>query len=202
MLYDWNNKVEALNNGITEDQLFGTPRIRFHAENGSVKNHTFRNFPRLEFEEDMLITDCIFENCGSIIFDECRVDSCAFSHLDTIFLTNSVVSNCKFTDLSCDNDTLISLEASKIHHCAFDKIYLTNEAFLCDGVGDCWIDHCSFTNIQTDRQDHELVNCEEITGKIFKKKKKKFCIIDEDTCTGIPWIPEILSALPAFNALI
>lgn len=68
--------------------------------------------------------------------------------------------------------------------CTFKDVELTNEAYLVNGVGDVWIESCSFENISTDREDRELFFCEETVGKIFKKKVQ-FQIADTDSCKGL-----------------
>ena len=44
-----------------------------------------------------------------------------------------------------------------------------------------------FKYIRKDRNDKELFICEENVGKIFKRKKR-YTIVDEESCTGLEWI--------------
>lgn len=195
MVYDWkNNKDDALKNGIYEKKIYSVVRITMAAENKVVAHHTFRNFEHLDFEEGTLIEDCIFENCGSISFDECRIDGCTFTHVDTIFTVHSNITNSQFKELVCDNDMIISLEDSEISYCNFDDIELCNDSYLCDGVGTSLIEHSSFSHIRTSREDKEIIICEETVGKIFKKKKQ-FCIVDQDSCTGLNCIADLDGAI-------
>lgn len=188
MIFDWkSNKDDALQNGNSEKQIFSTTQVTMCSKNKVVSNHTFRNFDKLEFEEGMLIKDCVFEDCGNITFDECRIDNCTFKNISTIFSVRSNFTNSEFRELICDNDMIISLEDSEISHCSFYKVELREDSYLCDGVGTSWIEHSKFSHIRTSREDKEIIICEETVGKIFKRKKQ-FCIIDEQTCTGLECI--------------
>lgn len=191
MIFDWkNNKDDALQNGISEKQIFSTTRITMCPKNKVVSNHTFRNFEQLEFEEGTLVKDCVFEDCGDITFDECRIDNCIFKNITTIFSVRSNFTNSEFRELICDNDMIISLEDSEISHCNFYEVELREDSYLCDGVGTSWIEYSKFSHIRTSREDKEIIICEETIGKIFKRKKQ-FCIIDEDTCTGLECIADL-----------
>ena len=191
MIFDWkNNKGEALKNGICENQAYGVCLTTMHAANKVVSNHTFRNFEQLGFEEGTLIEGCVFEDCDNITFEECRIDGCIFKNIDTIFADDSNFTNSQFRELVCDNDMIISLEDSEISHCSFDDVELRDDSYLCDGVGDSWIEHSNFSHIRTSREDKEIIICEETVGKIFKKKQK-FCIVDEGSCTGLDCIEDL-----------
>ena len=195
MIFDWKkNKEEALANGIYEKEIFTTIYIKMKATNKVVAHHTFRNFDKLEFEEGTLIEDCVFEDCGTITFDECRIENCSFTRIDTIFSTRSNFTNSHFKELVCESDMVISLEDSEISHCSFEDVELREDSNLCDGVGTSWFEHSSFSNIRTSREDKEIIICEETVGKIFKRKKQ-FCIIDEDTCTGLACIAGLDGAI-------
>ncbi len=185
MLFDWkNNKQDALENGIYEKKIYKSTDIIMKSTNKVVAHHMFRNFKKLKLEEGTLVEDCVFVDCGGVTFDECRIEGCTFARVDTIYATDSNFNNSNFKDLVCDNDLIISLANSEISHCVFENVELRNEAFLCDGDSDSLIEHCSFCNIRTDREDREIINCEEIVGKIFKRKQR-WNIVYEDTCTGL-----------------
>lgn len=188
MVFDWKeNKDEALRNGICEEQIFSKTNIVMKAENGRVENHTFRNFPKLEFKPDTLVENCVFEDCGDITFDRCKVNGCVFQRIETIFGDNSTFSKSKFQEIFCDNDLIISLEDGEISHCVFEDIELRNDAYLCVGYGNPWVEYCVFNRISTTRADRELFHCEDTVGKFFKMKKE-YCIVDEETCEGLPTI--------------
>lgn len=191
MIFDWkNNKEEALQNGICEKQIFSDSCITMCANDNLISNHTFRNFEKLEFEEGTLIENCVFEDCGNITFDECRIDNCTFKKISTIFSVQSNFTNSEFRELVCNNDMIISLEDSEVSHCSFNEIELRKNSYLCDGVGTSWIEYSNFSRIRTSREDREIIICEEMVGKIFKHKKQ-FCIIDEDTCVGLEQIADL-----------
>lgn len=191
MIFDLkNNKQEAMKNGICEEQIFSVTRFVMKATDGIVAHHTFRNFEKLEFEEGTRIEDCVFEDCGDISFDECKINACCFSRINAIFSVRSNFTNSQFKELVCDNDMIISLEDSEISHCSFYDVELREDSYICDGVGTSWIEHSSFSRIRTSREDKEIIICEETVGKIFKKKKQ-FCIVDEDSCTGLDCIADL-----------
>ncbi len=191
MIFDWkNNKEEALANGVYEKNILSVGLVMMKTTNKVVAHHTFRNFEKLEFEEGTLIEDCIFEDCGTITFNECRIENCSFSRIEFIYSTDDCFSNSKFSKLVCDDDMLISLENTEITHCSFDDVELREDSYLCDGVGTAWIEHCSFSNIRTSREDKEIIISEQTVGKIFKRKEQ-FCIVDEETCTGLDSIIEL-----------
>jgi hypothetical protein len=184
MVFDWiNNREEALRNGIEERDLFAIEPT-MTTKDGVVKNHTFRNFDTLTFDENVKIEDCVFEDCRIITIDTCSVNRCEFVNSGVIFLRDAEVIESTFKDSISDADTLVSLEDSIIRGCTFQNIKLLNDSYLCDGVGNSWIESTCFNNISTGRQDCEIINCEETVGKLFKRTKK-FCIIDESSCKGL-----------------
>ena len=188
MIFDWkNNKEEALANGVYEKNILSVGLVMMKATKNVVAHHTFCNFEKLEFEEGTLIEDCIFEDCGTITFNECRIENCSFARIELIYSTDDCFSNSKFSELVCDDDTILALENTEITHCSFDDVELREDSYLCDGVGTSWIEHSSFSNIRTGRDDKEIIICEETVGKIFKRKEQ-FCIVDEETCIGLDCI--------------
>ena len=185
MIFDWkNNKDEALANGIYERTILSVTDLMMGTADKLVAHHTFRNFDKLEFEEGTLILNCTFEDCGDITFDECRIESCTFARLNTVFFIRCGVTNSTFRELVCDNDMVVSLEDAEVSHCTFEDVELREGAYLCDGVGSSWIQHSRFSDVRTDREDKEIIICEETTGRIFKQTRR-ICIVDEDTCTGL-----------------
>lgn len=185
MVFDYNNTCETLrNNG--EEFCFSTITDEFAecAQALECDGHTFRNFDTLSFGEHIHITNCVFENCRSITIDTGIVKNCSFCNSSLIILRDTEVFQSTFKDSVSDVDTLISLEDSKIWYSSFNNLKLLNDSYLCDGVGDSWIESCCFDQISTSRQDGCIINCEETVGKLFKKTKK-FCIVDESSCKGL-----------------
>lgn len=144
---------------------------------------TFQDYPMLRID-DLILEDCTFENCQIIYFSDCKVNNCQFNGVETIHADRTPIDGCDFEHLRCDNDCVLCLEDSEVSYCTFKDVELTNEAYLVNGVGDVWIESCSFENISTDRADRELFFCEETVGKIFKKKVQ-FCIADTASCSGL-----------------
>lgn len=195
MIFDWkNNRQEALSNGMYEAKVFNLVDIVMKAVDGKVSHHTFKNFDKLKFEEGTCIEDCVFEDCGDITFDENNVKGCTFKRISTIFSTRSSFEDSSFSELYCENDMIISLEDTEITDCSFDDVELQNDSYLCDGVGTSWLESCAFSRIRTSREDKEIIFCEETVGKIFKRKKQ-FCIVDEDSCTGLECIADLDGAI-------
>ena len=185
MVFDWkNNREEALENGIYEKHIFSGPYIMMRADNGVVAGHTFINFEKLEFEEGTSVEDCVFENCGDITFDESKAENCIFTDVDTIFSTRSNFKNCKFKDIVGDRGCAISMEDGEITGCSFENIKLMDEAYLIEGYGEAWVENCTFKDIQTTREDRKLFIMEEERGFIIKKKKQ-FCFVDDESCSGL-----------------
>ena len=144
---------------------------------------TFKGYPMLRID-DLTLEDCVFEDCHTVCFSDCKVNNCQFYGAETIYADRTPIDGCDFEHLRCDNDCVLCLEDSEVSFCTFKDVELTNEAYLVDGVGDVWIESCSFENISTDRKDRELFFCEETVGKIFKKKVQ-FCIADTSSCSGL-----------------
>lgn len=148
-----------------------------------VTGVTFRDYPMLRID-DLALEDCVFENCHTVCFADCKVEKCRFYGVETVYADRTPIGGCDFEQLRCDNDCVLCLEDSEVSFCSFKDVTLTNEAHLINGVGDVWIESCSFENISTDREDRELFFCEETVGKIFKKKVR-FCIADTASCSGL-----------------
>lgn len=144
---------------------------------------TFTDYPMLRID-DVTIEDCIFENCHTVYFSDCKVNNCRFYGLETVYADRAPIDGCSFEHLRCDFDCVLCLEDSEVSYCTFKDVELSNEAYLVSGVGDVWIESCSFENISTDRKDRELFFCEETVGKIFKKKVQ-FQIADTASCSGL-----------------
>lgn len=144
---------------------------------------TFRGYPMLRID-DLILEDCAFEDCHTVYFSDCKVNNCQFYGVETVYADRTSVDGCDFEHLWCDNDCVLCLEDSEVSFCTFKDVELTNKAHLVNGVGDVWIESCSFENISTDREDQELFFCEETVGKVFKKKVQ-FCIADIESCSGL-----------------
>lgn len=151
-----------------------------------VVGATFRNFPMLRID-DLALENCVFENCHTVHFTDCKVSGCQFFGIDTLYADRTPISGCEFEHLRCDNDSVLCLEDSEVSYCTFKNVELTDEAHLISGVGDVWVESCSFEDIRTDRKDRELFFCEETVGKVFKKKVQ-FCIADIASCKGLDGI--------------
>lgn len=151
---------------------------------GSKVSHaTFRNYPNLQVD-GLCLEECVFENCHTVNLSDCKVENCRFDSLDTLYANSTQLSGCEFVHLRCDDDCVLSLEDSEVSYCSFSDVKLINESHLISGVGDVWVESCSFENVCTDRDDRELFYCEGTVGKIFKKKVQ-LCMVDESSCSGL-----------------
>ena len=194
MIFDWKNKEEALKNGIEEKGDFSVIEPMVKSIGGVIENHTFCNFENLTFEEGAAVRNCIIEECGTVSFEDSKITNCEFYKTELIFTRDCDFEECNFSNIVADGGMAISLEDGNIRNCKFDNITLLENSYVVDGVGDCWIEECNFSNIRTSREDKEIIICEETVGKIFKKKKQ-FCIVDEDSCTGLNCIADLDGAI-------
>lgn len=199
MIFDFkNNKAEALANGIVEKEYFSVIEPTMVVEGGVVSGHIFRNFDSLTFEEDVLIENCIFEDCGTIDFENDKVINCEFHKTGLVFTRYTEFDGCEFSHIVAEGGQVISLEEGLVRNCKFDDITLLNDSYVCDGVGKPWIERCTFGRISTSRRDGEIIFCENTEGKIFKRKK--ICnIIDEASCTGLELSPEHIVIVGALH---
>ena len=178
---DWNDGRETLlKNGVTVSNILGVEEWTL-----DVQDHCFvQNFPSLKVK-DAHLTDCIFVNCGQIKLEDGTAVRCVFAETDTIFLDAVTVTDSVFRDLSCDHGGfIVSLEDSVISGCRFADITLYNDNYLADGAGDCLIEKCRFKAICTDREDKELFTCSETTGTIIRRKEA-YDMVDRDSCEGL-----------------
>ena len=184
---DWNEGLEAiLKKGVSVTSVFGREEWTL-----DIQDHCFvRNFPSLTVKNAHL-TDCIFVNCGQITLEEGTAVRCVFADVKTIFLDNTKVFDSNFRDLHCEEGGLIiSMEDSILSGCRFFDIRLENDNYLADGVGDCLVEKCDFKRVCTDREDGELFTCEELTGKMIRKRRV-YDMVDRDSCTGLDSIEEV-----------
>lgn len=178
-IFDWkNDRAFAQANGFEEDTYHHIVAV---SPNNLFNHCTFRNFPRF-YAENMHFYNCIFEDCNEIAIDEGEIHNSVFQSVDSLFLSNGCVENVQFLCLKADGeeDAVIFLEDADISNCTFEDVELRNKAWLCDAVGDCSVEHCTFTNCRTERSDRELFHCEMTVGKILKKEIE-VSIVDEDT---------------------
>ena len=185
-LIDWKNERDiALQQGVREESniLFKEPKLYLDIPRDPLMDYDIKNFPDLTIEDTRLL-NCTFVDCGQITFENCKLNGCSFRRVEKLYLNDTGISETEFVDLKCEEDCVISMEDGIISHSLFKDIELNKVAYLCDAVGDVWVEHCSFVNCRTDREDRELFHCEEIRGRIFKRKKE-FDIVDNDTCTGL-----------------
>ena len=121
--------------------------------------------------ECQLIKNSVLTNCDEIELNDGGMDTCIIVSPRFIRLVNCVVNNCAFNQIGHHED-IICMEDTQILNCKFKKIGLCCEAYLIDAVGDSSVEDCSFVDCSTDREDLELIHCEELVGKLFKRKKE------------------------------
>lgn len=169
--------LEQVHDGIEvkEGKLTSTGKI--------LHSTVFRNYPLLDIE-DLHVQNCRFENCGSVSFMDCTLMDSHFEYIETIYATRTPIQSCTLEHLYCDNDCIMALEDSDVAGCIFRDVELRNKSHLVNGVGDVWIDRCTFETIRTDCEDQDIFFCEEAVGKLLKRKKQ-FSIVDVDSCRGL-----------------
>ena len=189
---------EPICENLDEERTFEnqdiTLKVSIHAKGKLWFKHCV-----IRTEDEVAISGCIFEDCSfikcatleSCIFLHCRMITasdggilhCKFDQVNKVYSYGDI-SHCQFANISCDQDTVITLEDGTISYCTFDGVDLRNGAYLIEATGDVWIEYSDFKNCHTDRMDGELIHCEEVSGRIVKKRKE-FDIVDNSTCTGI-----------------
>ena len=185
MIFDWkNNKEEAIKNGICERNIFGVIKISLEVPSDEVSDHIFRNFEKLEFDEGTTLTNCTFENCKELTFNYSDISNCSFTDVSFIFSRHTTYKKSTFSNITSLHESVFCLEDCNIKRCSFENITLTDDAYLVDGTSECIIENCTFSDIKTERSDGEIILCEETEGLLFKRKVK-YSIVDEASCTGL-----------------
>ena len=185
MVFDFrNNREVALANGIVEKSSYDGEKQIMRSENGAIIGQTFCNFPRLVFEDNVIVMDCVFEDCGIVEFDENKIHGCTFRRIKMISATDSTISNSTFCELKGNEDYIITVDDSEINSSIFCDIELRDDSYLIDGNGASWVEKCKFENCTTTRRDRELFYCAELRGT-FVKKLVHFKFVDEDSCEGL-----------------
>ena len=165
-------------------------------------NYIFRNcvilgehtiFKGCRFENCSIINaagleDCSFENCEDVTIRDGDITRCEFKHIDFFFLNESVVSDCTFDQIHPDLEVGISMESVKMIRCTFSNIRVRFGTYLIDAVGESEVEECTFIDCATDREDLELIHCEEIEGKLFKRRK---CYNIAHNCTGLDKVKKL-----------
>ena len=138
------------------------------------------------------LEDCSFENCEDVTVCDGNITNCNFENVDFFFLNESLVSDCTFDQIHPDLEVGISMEDVKIIRCTFSNIRVRFGTYLIDAVGESEVEECTFIDCATDREDLELIHCEEIKGKLFKRKK---CYDITHNCTGLDAVKKLPSPL-------
>ena len=177
-IIDWNDGPEVfLKNGISVTEIFSRKVWNLDVQSNCV----VRNFPSLEVNNAHL-TNCVFENCGDITIEQGTAVGCTFSKVNTIYFEHAKVYDSLFQNLRCDSGGLIiSMEDSEISGSKFKNIYLEDDNYLADGVGDCLIEKCTFYAVETERKDGELFTCQKTVGSLFKNTVE-YDMVDRHSC--------------------
>ena len=192
MIFDWkNNKKEALKNGIVMEQILGVTRIIMKTSDGAVSHHTFRNFSKLEFEDDSRIEQCMFEDCGEISACDGIFQACEFHHVDSIFGHYTDFINCHFQNCSSIGPLLTIDSTGGVDECVFENITAQGEdGYIIFSVYNKKSDvkeikNCKFIHWHTENPDNDISYCEYHSPFIFGKPKYinnihyESCDIDE-----------------------
>ena len=162
MVFDWNeNSNEILESGMFR-QSYWPNVLEVCSDGGMIEGHIFRNFDNLKIEDWAWVKDCVFENCGQVHFEKAKVMGCVFDGGQIIFGAYSGFINSEFKNMHCESDPALCLEVSDVQGCKFENIELEDDAYLCEGKGECVIAECSFENISTDSEDDDLFDEMEI----------------------------------------
>lgn len=134
------------------------------------------------------LTNCTLTNCNVSAYD-IGITNCKFVNPQMLTATRCSIASCAFADIFCDNDAVIFPEDSKIINCRFANVKLCNDAYLISGVGDCCVSNCQFEGIFTDRDDLQIIYCEDTTGKLIKKTKEYDIV--ESNCKGLDTVKSL-----------
>lgn len=183
-VFEWKDEKRNNQDGIVIEEGF------IKCLDGYVSNVVFRNYPKLEIF-DLRLSNCEFVNCGFIsVYDGLLMD-CKFHNIDTLSSTRSDVVHSTFQNLQCNNEAAIFMEDCQMANCQIRDVELTNDAYLCQGVGDVQIKHCDIRNCVTDRRDRKVFCGIQLKKGFFKSREKECEIVDEFTCTGLDQVKYI-----------
>ena len=146
-------------------------------------------------EDNYSIKASRFFGCGEITVDDAMVEDCIFDNFKIMFPTSTTMDNCIVSNVTCENDCVISMEDGELKNISFENIDLRNGSYLIEGYGNPWVENSVFVNIRTSREDYEIFHMEETKGKIFKKKVE-YSFVDEESCSGLDLIPILNSIKP------
>lgn len=138
-----------------------------------------------ELEENGIIADSVFINCGSIRADDSTVKSCHFKRLKAdLCVERSTVEDCIFEEIDCDYEALLCIADSLVTRCSFREIRLIDECRLVTAIDSGDVEQCTFENISIEREPPVLFYGETLSKGIFKKRRT-FEVVDEKTCIGL-----------------
>lgn len=163
----------------------------------TVTGSTFTNCKNVccdDTEPNNLIDNCTFIGCTSVTIENGMLRGSTFAHLETLYVTWATVEDCKFRECVVQRNALIFMENGIITRCGFENMELRNNAWMCDATGKCRVEHSNFTKCRTEREDCELFHCEEISGKVVKKKKE-VKMVDCGTCTGLELVTDLFGSI-------
>lgn len=196
----WDTKFKHLENCIVEggkivcESMYKTKFIgadKVHAE--KVAFSIFENCNKILIDysdKGHGVETSRFIDCRTIIIVDTGVEDCMFSNFEILHLTDAIVKNCLVENIICKNDCVISMEDGEMSNVSFDNIELCNGAYLIEGYGEPWVEDSVFLNIRTSREDRELFHQEETNG-LSIKKKKEYCFVDENSCSGLNLVMDL-----------
>lgn len=179
-----------------------------NAPNASFKNCSFNNFAPGELnlgnavdcefinckcvtlDNDSSVINCKFTNCENLQFMDGDVKNCSFSSIKLIEFTNCKVAGCKFDKIRSSFNPFCYLSDTNMKNCAFTDAELRDDAYLIEAFGGCWVEHCDFSDIATERYDTELFSCKRTKGTIFQRTID-IEFVDQDSCKGLDKVREL-----------
>lgn len=148
-----------------------------------------------DIEDNYSIKASQFFGCEEITIDDAVVEDCLFDNFKIMFPTSTTMDKCIISNVTCENDCVISMEDGELTNISFENVDLRNGSYLIEGYGNPWVENSVFVNIRTSREDYEIFHMEEIKGKIFKKKVE-YSFVDQKSCSGLELIPILNSIKP------
>ena len=181
VILDWNDGVESLlGHGVSFKEVLGRKVLVTDFQSNCI----FCNFPKLTVPKSRL-TDCIFSHCGEITVEDGTVSNCLFSEVENICFDDVKVYDSLFENLSCDSgDSVIFLADSSVLNCLFSDVRLRNGSLLMDGVGDCSVEKCDFRNLSKSDNDGDIFSCSKVVGNLLKRNQT-YDMVDRKSCRGL-----------------
>jgi hypothetical protein len=111
--------------------------------------------------------------------------------MEMLVATRADIVRCKFQNMRCGEDALVTLEDCEMTQCVIENLELTNGAYFCEGIDTARIKHCKFRNCRTDRQDRKILRGVQLKSRFLSVREREYEIVEKMTCEGLDQIKYI-----------